>query len=87
MIVPRVVDVIREPITLREWLGHMTLFHANVQIRNDSVRTIYILIRVESRADASAATAAAAAVPPHTLEPVIHIFIPFHGRSRLRASP
>jgi hypothetical protein len=58
------VDVKCEPITLREWLGHMTLFHVNVQIRNYSARTIYILMRVESRADASAA-----AVPPHALEP------------------
>ncbi len=65
-----VVDVIREPITLSEWLGHMTLFqvHANVEIHNDSARTIYILMRLESRANASAA-AAAADVPQHVLEP------------------
>ncbi len=59
------VDVIREPIDLREGLGHMTLFHANVQIRNDSARTIYILMRVESHANASSAHT----VPPHALEP------------------
>jgi hypothetical protein len=59
------VDVIREPIALREWLGHMTLFHTNVQILNDSARTIYILMRVESHADASSAHT----VPPHALEP------------------
>ncbi len=58
------VDVIHEPITLRECLGHMTLFHANIQIHNDSARTIYILMRVESHADASAP-----AVPLHALEP------------------
>jgi hypothetical protein len=33
--------VIHERIPLREWLGHMSLFHANVQIRNDSTRTLY----------------------------------------------
>jgi hypothetical protein len=59
------VDVIREPIALRKCLGQITLFHANVQICNDSARTIYILMRVESRADASAA----AAIPQHALEP------------------
>jgi hypothetical protein len=58
------VDVIREPITLCEWLGHMTLYHANVQICNDSVRTIYIFMRVESRADVFAP-----AVQLHALEP------------------
>ena len=39
MLLPR---VIHERIPLREWLGHMSLFHANVQIRNDSARTLYI---------------------------------------------
>jgi hypothetical protein len=43
------VDVIRELIILREWLGHMSLSHANVQIRNDSARTTYIIMLVESR--------------------------------------
>jgi hypothetical protein len=57
----------------------MTPFHAIVQILNDFACTIYILLRVESRADASAAAAAAsaaaaaasaaAAVLPHALEP------------------
>jgi hypothetical protein len=28
------LSVIHERIQLREWLGHMSLFHANVQIRN-----------------------------------------------------
>jgi hypothetical protein len=58
------VDVIREPITPREWLGHMKLFHSNLQISNDSARTIYILMRVELRAKASAPV-----VPQHGLEP------------------
>jgi hypothetical protein len=49
-------------------LGHLTLFRTNVQILNDSARTIYILMSMESRTDASA-VAAAAAVPPHALEP------------------
>ncbi len=68
------VDVMREPITL----GHMTLFRANVQILNDSARTIYILMRVESCADASAH-----AVPHHALEPgYSHLYsIPREGPS------
>ena len=47
------VDAIREPITLFEWLLHMSLFHANVQICHDSVHTIYILMLVETRAASS----------------------------------
>ncbi len=58
------VDVIHEPITPREWLGHMKLFHANVQISNDSARTIYIVMRVESRAYASAPVVQQRALEP-----------------------
>ncbi len=66
--------VIHERIPLREWLGHMSLFHANVQIRNDSARTLHItMIMValedEDEEDAPSADRGAALVPPHTLEP------------------
>ncbi len=71
--------VIHERIPLREWLGHMSLFHANVQIRNDSARTLYItmiLVTVvdnnEDEEEQSFSPAdrrrGAALVPPHTLE-------------------
>jgi hypothetical protein len=43
--------VIHERIPLREWLGHMSLFHANVQIRNDSARTLYITMIVVTVVD------------------------------------
>jgi hypothetical protein len=38
--------VIHEHIPLSEWLSHMSLFHANVQIRNDSARTLHITMMV-----------------------------------------
>jgi hypothetical protein len=68
--------VIHERIPLREWLSHMSFFHANVQIRNDSARTLYITMIVVPALDAdeggdspSPADRCAALVPPHTLEP------------------
>jgi hypothetical protein len=63
--------VIHERIPLREWLGHMSLFHANVQIRNDSARTLHITMMVvlEEEEDAPSADRSAALVPQHTLEP------------------
>jgi hypothetical protein len=74
---PRVaVDVMSEPITL----GHMTLFHANVQISNYSARTIYTLMR-------RAQTPLLMLCRSTRSSLVIHIFIPFHGRDRRRASP
>ncbi len=69
--------VIHERIPLREWLGHMSLFHANIQIRNDSARTLYITMIVvtvidnedEEEGSLPADRRGAALVPPHTLEP------------------
>ena len=88
MLLPR---VIHERIPLREWLGHMSLFHANVQIRNDSARTLYItmlLVTVvddnDNEEDESLPTAL---VPPHTLEPgYSHLYSippPQHQRARV----
>ncbi len=70
--------LIHERIPLREWLGHMSLFHANVQIRNDSARTLYITMIVVTVIDNEdegeeeslpADRLGAALVPPHTLQP------------------
>ncbi len=72
--------VIPERIPLREWLCHMSLFHANVQICNDSARTLYItriLVTVladnneeeEEESLPADRRRGAALVPPHTLEP------------------
>ena len=62
--------VIHERIPLREWLGHMSLFHANVQIRNDSARTLYItMILVTVLADNEEEESLPALVPQHTLVP------------------
>ena len=84
--------VIHERIPLREWLGHMSLFHANVQIRNDSARTLYItmlLVTVladdnDNEEDESLPNAL---VPPHTLEPgYSHLYSippPQHQRARV----
>ncbi len=83
--------VIHERIPLREWLGHMSLFHANVQIRNDSARTLYItmiLVTVldeDEEEEGSPADRGAALVPPQPLEPgYSHLYsIPHHqGRGR-----
>ena len=84
--------VIHERIPLREWLGHMSLFHANVQIRNDSARTLYItmlLVTVladnDNEEDESLPTTAL--VSPHTLEPgYSHLYSippPQHQRARV----
>jgi hypothetical protein len=89
--------VIHERIPLCEWLGHMSLFHANVQIRNDSARTLYItmiLVTVldedeEKEEEGSPADRRGAAlVPPHTLEPgYSHLYsIPHHQEGRCRAA-
>ncbi len=73
--------VIYERIPLREWLGHMSLFHADVQIRNESARTLRITIVLEEE-NALCADHTAALVPPHTLEPgYSHLYsIPQHER-------
>ncbi len=64
------LDVKREPITLREWLGHMLLFHANIQIRDDSMCTIYTVMLMESRAYSSSSNEETiTSVPPHTIKP------------------
>jgi hypothetical protein len=60
----------------------MSLFHANVQIRNDSASILYItMIMVavlDEDEDAPSADRSAALVPQHTLEP---------GYSRLHSIP
>jgi hypothetical protein len=65
--------VIHERIPLREWLYHMSLFHANVQIRNDSARTLYITMLlvtiVDDNDNEEEESLLPALVPPHTLEP------------------
>jgi hypothetical protein len=69
--------VIHERIPLREWLCHISLFHANVKIRNDSARTLYITMILVTVADDEEEESflpaerrrGAALVPPHTLEP------------------
>jgi hypothetical protein len=71
--------VIHERIPLREWLGHMSLFHANVQIRNDSAHTLYIpkvlVTFVDNNEEEEEESlpadrrSGAALVPPHTLVP------------------
>jgi hypothetical protein len=50
-------DVIRKRITLLEWLGHMSLFHANVHISN--VMIVELCVSNE----------AIMTVHPHTLNP------------------
>ncbi len=84
--------VIHERIPLREWLGHMSLFHANVQIRNDSARTIYItmiLVTVvdDDNNEEEESLLQTALVPPHTLEPgYSHLYSippPQHQRARV----
>ncbi len=63
--------LIHERIPLREWLGHLTLFNSNVQIRNESARTLLITMVLESRAASSCfARDDAVVVPPHTLESI-----------------
>jgi hypothetical protein len=86
--------VIHERIPLREWLGHMSLFHANVQIRNYSARTLYItmlLVTVVDNDDddneEEESLLPAALVQPHTLEPgYSHLYSippPQHQRARV----
>jgi hypothetical protein len=65
-------SVIHKRIPLREWLGHMSLFHSNVQIRNDSARTLHItmiMVVLDEEEDAPSADSGTALVPPHTLKP------------------
>ncbi len=88
------VRVIHERIPLREWLGHMSLIHANVQIRNDSARTVYITMLLVTVVDdnndneeESSLIQTAALVQPHTLEPgYSHLYSippPQHQRARV----
>ncbi len=88
--------VIHKRIPLREWLGHMSLFHANVQIRKDSARTLYITMIVVTVIDEDeegslpADRRGAALVPPHTLEPgYSHLYSipPQHHQHHGRGSP
>jgi hypothetical protein len=66
---PYMLRIIHERIPLREWLCHMSLFHANVQIRNDSARTLHmIMVVLDEEEDAPSADRSASLVPPHTLE-------------------
>ncbi len=75
-------------------LGHMSLFHANVQIRNDSACTLYITMIVvtvldeDEEEEGSTADRGAALVPPHTLVPgYSHLYsIPHHQEGRGRAA-
>ncbi len=57
------LSIIHERIPLREWLAHMSLFHANIQIRNESTRILHITMVLEEGACANHA------VSPHALEP------------------
>ena len=84
--------VIHERIPLREWLGHMSLFHANVQIRNDSARTLYITmllvtVLADNDNEEEEESLPTALVPPHTLEPgYSHLYSippPQHQRARV----
>ena len=84
--------VIHERIPLREWLGHMSLFHANVQIRNDSARTLYITmllvtVLADDSEEESSTLQTTALVSPHTLEPgYSHLYSippPQHQRARV----
>ncbi len=89
------VRVIHERIPLREWLGHMSLFHANVQIqiRSDSARTLYItmllvtVVNDNDNEEESSLLQTAALVQPHTLEPgYSHLYSippPQHQRARV----
>jgi hypothetical protein len=79
------VRVIHERIPLREWLGYMLLFHANVQIRNESARTLHITMVLEEKA---CANHAAALVPQHALEPgYSHLYsIPQHEQGGCAAA-
>jgi hypothetical protein len=69
----------------------MSLFHANVQIRNDSARTLYITMLlvtvVDEEEEESSLLHTAALVPPHTLEPgYSHLYSippPQHQRARV----
>ncbi len=82
--------VIHERIPLREWLGHMLLFHANVQIRNDSARTLFItmiLVTIVNDNNNEEESLLPALVPPHTLElGYSHLYSippPQHQRARV----
>ncbi len=81
------LHIVHERIPLREWLGHMSLFHANVQICNDSTRTLLITMVLESRAFSRSNDEAI--VPPHALEPVYsHLYFipPQHAGASARVT-
>ena len=82
---PAPILIIHERIPLREWLGHMSLFHANVQIRNESARALLITMMLLPDSDNPTdeeAPVAPASVSPHTLEPgYSHLYsIPPHHK-------
>ena len=77
--------IIHERIPLREWLGHMSLFHANVQIRNESARALLITMMLLPDSDNNPTDEEAHATTvlvPHTLEPgYSHLYsIPPHHK-------
>jgi hypothetical protein len=59
--------IIHDHIPLSEWLGHMSLFHANVQISNESTLTLLITMVLEACASFSCCNNAAL-VPQHKKE-------------------
>ena len=81
---PAPILIIHERIPLREWLGHMSLFHANVQIRNESARALLITMMLLPDSDNTTDEEAHAAtvLVPHTLEPgYSHLYsIPPHHK-------
>ena len=77
--------IIHEHTPLREWLGHMSLFHANVQIRNESARALLITMMLLPDSDNNPTDEEAHATTvlvPHTLEPgYSHLYsIPPHHK-------
>ena len=81
---PGPILIIHERIPLREWLGHMSLFRANVQIRNESARALLITMMLLPDSDnpTDEEALAPASVSPHTLEPgYSHLYsIPPHHK-------
>ncbi len=64
------LSLIHECIPLCEWLAHMSLFHANAQMRNESARTLYItLVSEEEEEEDETRAVVVVAVSPHALEP------------------
>ena len=81
---PGPILIIHERIPLREWLGLMSLFHANVQIRNESARALLITMMLLPDSDNTTdeEALALASVSLHTLKPgYSHLYsIPPHHK-------